>query len=70
MVFPDGVCGDELARQLQRHQAGLRVIFTSGYSLDVAGHDLALREGVNFLQKPFQPTMLARTVRDCLDSTE
>src|SRR6266540_1555595 len=69
MVFPDGVCGDELARQLQRHQAGLRVIFTSGYSLDVAGHDLALREGVNFLQKPFQPTMLARTVRDCLDST-
>jgi len=26
------------------------------------------REGINFLQKPFQPRTLAKAVRDCLDA--
>jgi signal transduction histidine kinase/ActR/RegA family two-component response regulator len=68
LVLPEGLGGDELARQLQLRRPGLKVIFTSGYSLDIAAQDLALREGVNFLQKPFQAAALARSVRGQLDS--
>jgi len=44
------------------------VIFTSGYSADVVGHDFVLRHGRNYLQKPYHPQKLAVAVRDCLDA--
>ena len=47
----------------------LKVIFTSGYSADIVGKDFKLEPELNFLQKPYQPQMLAMTVRRCLDST-
>jgi len=30
----------------------MKIIYASGYSADVAGSDLPLQEGVNFLAKP------------------
>jgi hypothetical protein len=45
----------------------LRVIFTSGYSADIAGRELSLQEGQNFIQKPSPPHQLLETVRRCLD---
>jgi hypothetical protein len=45
----------------------LKVIYTSGYSPGMAGKDLALLEGFNFLPKPYPPTRLAELVRECLD---
>ena len=68
MVMPDGMTGRELAEKLQAEKPGLKVIFTSGYNPDLVGENLLLREGVNFLQKPYQPRTLAQTVRDCLDA--
>src|SRR6185503_11025521 len=53
IVMPDGVSGRDLAAQLQAHNPDLRVIFTSGYSADLAGRELRLQEGQNFLQKPY-----------------
>ncbi len=38
----------------------------SGYSADVMGCDLGLRDTM-FLQKPYPPPLLAQTVRTCLD---
>jgi PAS domain S-box-containing protein len=66
LVMPGGVSGQELARQLQAEQPRLKVVFTTGYSAQIAGRELALRDGVNFLQKPFTPDQLLGTIRHCL----
>jgi len=67
LVMPGGVSGRDLALALRREQAGLKIIYTSGYSPDIAGKDFPLQEGVNFLPKPFNPTDLAHLVRRTLD---
>ena len=67
MVMPGGVSGRELATRLTTDKPGLKVIYTSGYSAELAGKGLALHEGVNFLQKPWGMKRLKRTVREALD---
>ena len=67
MKMPGGMNGRELAERLLGEKPELKVIYTSGYSRDVTGPDLMLKEGVMFLQKPYHPKTLARTIRDCLD---
>jgi PAS domain S-box-containing protein len=53
LVMPGDVNGIALFRELVRRQPNLRVIYTSGYSVEAVagGHDL--EEGGNFLFKPF-----------------
>ena len=67
MVMPDGMTGRELAEIVQFNDPEIKVIFTSGYNAEIVGKDFTLREGLNFLQKPYQPKKLAKAVRDCLD---
>lgn len=67
MVMPEGISGRDLADRLQKRDPELKVIYTSGYSPGMAGKDLALLEGFNFLPKPYPPTRLAQVVRECLD---
>jgi PAS domain S-box-containing protein len=67
LVMPGGVNGRELAEQLRAEQPALRVVYTSGYSADVAGRELVLEEGINFIQKPFRTDSLAKTIRFVLD---
>lgn len=67
MVMPEGISGRQLAERLQAQDPGLKVIYTSGYSPGMAGKDIALLEGFNFLAKPYPPTRLASMVRDCLN---
>ena len=67
MVMPSGMNGNELAKTLQSRNPGLKVIYTSGYSPGMAGKDIALLEGFNFLAKPYPPSRLALVVRECLD---
>ena len=66
--MPHGVSGRELAQRLRGDKPELKVIYSSGYSLAVVGGDMVLREGLNFLQKPYNPRKLAQAVRDCLDA--
>ncbi|HEV7928387.1 MAG TPA: ATP-binding protein [Verrucomicrobiae bacterium] len=68
MVMPEGMSGGQLAEQLQAQDPGLKVIYTSGYSPGMAGKDIALLEGFNFLPKPYPPSRLAHMVRECLDA--
>ena len=68
MVMPSGMSGRELALTLQASRCDLKTIFMSGYSVDLASSDAGLEEGLNFLQKPFTPTQLLKTVRKALDS--
>jgi FixJ family two-component response regulator len=65
--MPDGVTGRDLADTLKQEKPDLRVLFSSGYSSDIIGKDFVLADGVNFLQKPYNPQTLAETVRECLD---
>jgi two-component system, cell cycle sensor histidine kinase and response regulator CckA len=67
MVMPEGMSGRQLAEQLLAQDPGLKVIYTSGYSPGMAGKDIALMEGFNFLAKPYPPSRLANVVRECLD---
>jgi len=65
MVLPGGLTGRELARQLQTRKPGLKVIYSTGYSQDLLDSG---DEPVHFLQKPYPPDTLLRTVRTCLDA--
>lgn len=67
LVMPGGISGHQLAKQLRADRPQLKVIYISGYSQDIAGHELELRPGENFLTKPFTPDELLRTIRHCLD---
>ncbi|MBC8131555.1 MAG: PAS domain-containing protein [Deltaproteobacteria bacterium] len=67
MVMPEGVNGRELAARLHVRDPHLRVVFTSGYSPEIAGRELVLREGENYLQKPASPQRILETVRRSLD---
>jgi CheY-like chemotaxis protein len=67
LVMPGGMTGHELARRLQAKKPDLKVIFTSGYSADIAGRELELSPSENFLQKPFEREQLLESVRRRLD---
>jgi len=67
MVMPGGMSGRQLAERLQKDDPHLKVIYTSGYSPGMAGKDIALLEGFNFLPKPYPPSRLAQVVREALD---
>jgi two-component system, cell cycle sensor histidine kinase and response regulator CckA len=67
MVMP-GMGGRELAQHLTSIKPDLRILFMSGFTDDVgilAGHEHGTS---GFLQKPFTPEVLARTVRKILDA--
>jgi len=69
MGMPGGIMGRELAERLSGECPRLKVIYTSGYSPGMAGKDVSLLEGRNFLPKPFSIGKLAQFVRECLDSS-
>jgi len=69
MVMPGGISGRELAIRLKAQAPGLKVIYATGYSLDVVGGGLSLVEGRNYIPKPYDPQTLAKTVRACLDAS-
>jgi CheY-like chemotaxis protein len=68
MVMPGGMTGKDLGEQLLKENPGLKVIYVSGYSAEIASKNFPLQEGVNFLSKPFQAVKLAQTIRKLLDS--
>jgi two-component system cell cycle sensor histidine kinase/response regulator CckA len=67
VVMPDGMSGWELADRLQGACADLRVVLTSGYSTDLAGRELSLKQRQSFLQKPAPPKAILEAVRRALD---
>ena len=70
MVMPEGMNGRELAERLRYEKQQLRIIYTSGYSMDVIRQNLILGAGVALLPKPYQPATLVRAVRGCLDGSQ
>ncbi len=69
LVMPDGMNGLELARRLRAERPELRVVYTSGYSAEVAGGAFAGREGVDFIAKPYDPARLVEIVENATPDT-
>lgn len=67
MVMPS-MGGHDLASQLTARRPGLKVLFVSGYTDDAIGRG-ELQPGDAFLQKPVDPRMLAKKVRQMLDGS-
>jgi PAS domain S-box-containing protein len=68
VVMPQQISGLELADRLLQENNGLKVIYTSGYSIELLDRHFGARPDVNFLPKPYHPLKLAEAVRTCLDS--
>lgn len=70
MVMPGLLSGKGLAERIHALKPSLPVIYSSGYSLEIVREGLVLREGVNFLPKPYPPATLLQLVRDCLENAK
>jgi two-component system cell cycle sensor histidine kinase/response regulator CckA len=68
LVMPGGMNGKDLAQRVLKENPKLQVVYMSGYSAEVVGKDFPLKEGVNFLSKPFQAAKLAQIIREKLDA--
>lgn len=66
VVMPN-MTGRELADKARALQAGLKVLYTSGYTRDAIIHGGRLEPGVDMIAKPFTYHALGQQVRDVLD---
>ena len=66
VVMP-GISGPELAKRLVVIHPEMKVLYMSGYADNAIVHHGVLKEGVNFIQKPFTIEGLAKKVREVLD---
>ncbi|MGA8538900.1 MAG: ATP-binding protein, partial [Terriglobales bacterium] len=67
-IIMPGMNGRELAAHITKLVPAIRVLYMSGYTENVVGHDGMLDAGVNLLQKPFSLPALKDRVREVLDS--
>ena len=67
VVMP-GCGGRVVADRVAELHPRVRILFVSGYADDAVVRHGVLQDGVNFLQKPFSPTVLAHKVREVLDA--
>jgi PAS domain S-box-containing protein len=68
-VIMPGMNGRELAQRISEIRPNVKVLYMSGYTENVIGHNGTLEAGVRLLQKPFNLRDLKRRVREVLDTT-
>jgi two-component system cell cycle sensor histidine kinase/response regulator CckA len=67
-VIMPGISGSQLADQLMAARPEMKVLYISGYPEDAIARHGVLAPGEFFLQKPFPPSLLLRTLREVLES--
>ncbi|HTW32261.1 MAG TPA: response regulator, partial [Candidatus Sulfotelmatobacter sp.] len=68
-VIMPGMNGRELAQRISEIRPNVKVLYMSGYTENVIGHNGTLDDGIRLLQKPFNLRDLKRMVREVIDST-
>jgi len=68
VVMPGGMSGPDLAEKLQEEHPMLRVLFTSGYNVELLYAEGCLESGIHFVQKPYRPDQLLAAVRAVLEN--
>ncbi len=66
MVMPGNINGLQLAQQLVASKPSLKVIVTSGYSLEINELSDVLKSSVHFLSKPCLLSALTSKIHECL----
>ncbi|HEV3512519.1 MAG TPA: ATP-binding protein [Candidatus Sulfotelmatobacter sp.] len=67
-VIMPGMNGRELAQRVSEIRPNVKVLYMSGYTENVIGHNGTLDAGVSLLQKPFNLRDLKSKVREVLDT--
>jgi len=68
-IIMPGMDGHELSDRLASHRRALRVLYMSGYAVDVVvNRGGVLNHSTTLLQKPFNRAALLRKVREVLDN--
>jgi signal transduction histidine kinase len=67
MILPGRMSGKDLAKKFGEQRKELKIAYTTGYGTEIINLESSLKEGLNFLPKPFSPDSLARMVRCCLN---
>ena len=68
-VIMPGMNGRELAQRISEIRPNVKILYMSGYTENVIGHNGMLDAGVRLLQKPFNLRDLKGIVREVLDAT-
>ena len=68
-VIMPGMNGRELAQRVSEIRPNVKVLYMSGYTENVIGHNGTLDAGVRLLQKPFNLRDLKDKVREVLDAS-
>jgi two-component system, cell cycle sensor histidine kinase and response regulator CckA len=67
VVMPE-MSGPELANHMASLRPGVKIIFTSGYTVDAVARQGMLDPNVAFIQKPYRPKALAKKIRQVLNA--
>lgn len=66
MIMPD-MSGKETYMSLKEYKSEIKIILSSGYSINRLADEILSQGCDGFIQKPFSLTRLSRTIRDVLD---
>jgi len=59
--------GKEVAEAMRKERPGIKILFTSGYTMNIFKNDELTAAGFDFIHKPFQSKNLLFKVREILD---
>jgi CheY-like chemotaxis protein len=59
--------GKEVAEAIRKDRPGIKILFTSGYTMNIFKNDELTAAGFDFIHKPFQSKHLLLKVRELLD---
>jgi len=69
MVMPKGISGLDLAERFRQDRPELKVIISSGYSVDLQKAGALAAARTAYLAKPYDLATLAAAIRKCLDES-